>query len=148
MEQQNKIYTGIYGVYQKDDTILVIKKTRGPYAGKYDLPGGGLNFNETVEQCLARELLEETNSKIIDQTLIGINEYQCTYKKEDGTIKNFHHLGIFYKVNLIINNLKTSADGQDSGGAVFIKYSDLNDKNTSPIALPIIKNIPTKSGCF
>lgn len=138
-KETKKIYLGVYGIYQKDDTILVIKKARGPYTGKYDLPGGGLNFDETREQCLERELLEETNTKVKDKVLVGINEYQCHYTKEDGTPKDFHHLGIYYKVDLIIKDLKTSPDGQDSNGAIFVHFADLTEKNTSPIALPMIK---------
>lgn len=76
-----KIYLGVYGVYFQNNQVLVIKKSRGPYTGQYDLPGGGLQFEENVEQCLKREFLEETNSIVKEMNLIGINEYRCEYKK-------------------------------------------------------------------
>jgi len=140
MEKEvNKIYLGVYGIYLQDDQVLVIKKARGPYVGKYDLPGGGLNFEETVDRCLERELFEETNTQVLNKVLVGINEYQCRYTKEDGTLKDFHHLGIYYKVNLLIKDLKTTPDGQDSNGAIFIPISDLTNENTSTISLPMIK---------
>lgn len=138
-KETDKIYLGVYGIYWQDDKVLVIKKARGPYTGKYDLPGGGLNFDETAEQCLSREFIEETNAQILSKILVGINEYQCQYTKEDGTLKDFHHLGIYYKVNLSIKELKTTPDGQDSNGAVFMSIAELNNSNTSPIALPMIQ---------
>lgn len=141
--EPKKIYLGVYGVHARDNQVLVIKKARGPYTGKYDLPGGGLNFDETAEECLERELLEETNAQLTDKMLIGINEYQCQYIKDDGTIKDFHHLGIYYKVDLMIENLKKSPDGQDSNGAIFIPIAELNAENTSPIALPMILKAST-----
>lgn len=140
-QEAKKIYLGVYGVYQQDDSVLVIKKARGPYKGKLDLPGGGLNFDETLDQCLDREVLEETNAQVLKKVLIGINEYQCQYTKEDGTLKDFHHLGIYYKVDLLIKNLKTTADGEDSNGAIFVPLAALDENNTSPIALPMIQGL-------
>ncbi len=139
MEKEKKIYLGVYGIYLQNNQVLVIKKARGPYTGKYDLPGGRLNFDETTDQCLERELMEETNARVLNKVLVGINEYQCQYTKEDGAIKDFHHLGIYYKVDLFINNLKTTPDGQDSNGAIFIPVSEFTLDNTSPISFPMIK---------
>lgn len=30
---------GVYGICQRDGRLLVIHKGRGPYSGRYDLPG-------------------------------------------------------------------------------------------------------------
>lgn len=35
-----KEHFGVYGVCLKDEKLLCILKTRGPYQGRYDLPGG------------------------------------------------------------------------------------------------------------
>jgi 8-oxo-dGTP diphosphatase len=56
---------GIYGYLKNDDSILLIKKARGPYKGMYDLPGGSPNENETNEETLTREIKEETGIDII-----------------------------------------------------------------------------------
>lgn len=132
------IYIGIYGIFFKGNRILVIKKSRGPYTGQYDLPGGGLQFEENIENCLKREFLEETNSTVKEMILVGVNEYSCKYKKENGELKDFHHVGIYYKVNIVFDKLKTSPDGQDSSGALFVNIKDLNKQNTSPIAFEMI----------
>ncbi len=133
-----KIYIGVYGIFLKNDQILVIKKARGPYTGQYDLPGGGVQFNEDVESALKREFIEETNSVIKELKLLNINEYCCKYKKENGELKDFHHLGIYYLVDIAISELKSCPDGQDSNGALFVDIKNLTDKNTSPISLKMI----------
>jgi len=137
--EKKKVYIGVYGIFRTGDRVLVIKKARGPYMGLYDLPGGGLNFEETVGQCLDRELMEETNTKVLSRELAGVNEYQCQYRKEDGTLKDFHHLGIYYTVDLKVDDLKTAPDGQDSNGAEFVDVSELTAQNTSPICFPMIQ---------
>lgn len=133
-----KIYLGVYGIFFQDGKVLVIRKSRGPYTGQYDLPGGGIEFDENVEEALKREFIEETNTTVKDMDLVGINEYRCVFTKENGELKDFHHLGIYYKVNIIIDNLKTSPDGHDSNGALFMEVKELNIENTSPIALSMI----------
>lgn len=140
MEENNKkIHLGVYGVHQKDGAILVIRKARGPYTGLFDLPGGSINFGEKLEECLAREIQEETGAQLTQASLLGVNEYRCQYTKEDGTTKDFHHIGIYYSAEISIGQLKNSADGEDSLGAVFIPLDELNENTVAPIALPMIR---------
>lgn len=45
--------------------ILLIQRMNEPFKGQWALPGGFLDENETLEQCIARELQEETGLKDI-----------------------------------------------------------------------------------
>lgn len=47
-----------------DNEILLIKRKNAPGKGKWALPGGFKNNNETFYECAARELLEETGINI------------------------------------------------------------------------------------
>ncbi|MBP9694869.1 MAG: NUDIX domain-containing protein [Candidatus Magasanikbacteria bacterium] len=138
MNKENKVYFGVYGIYIKNESVLMINKARGPYTGQYDLPGGKLEFFETIEECLTREILEETNSVIEKMQFLGHNEYQCRYIK-DGEERDFHHVGLYYLVELDTSNLKIDPDGQDSLGAKFVLKSDITVVNTSPISYPLIQ---------
>ena len=53
-------YLGVYGVCLKDNRVLSIKKTIGPYKNRYDLPGGSQKHKEGFTETLVREYLEET----------------------------------------------------------------------------------------
>ena len=53
-------YLGVYGVCLKDNRVLSIKKTTGPYKNRYDLPGGIQKHKEGFTETLVREYLEET----------------------------------------------------------------------------------------
>lgn len=44
--------------------ILLIKRGHPPYEGKWALPGGFMDMNETPEQAAIRELEEETGVKV------------------------------------------------------------------------------------
>ncbi|MFF5790802.1 NUDIX domain-containing protein [Paeniglutamicibacter sp. NPDC012692] len=50
---------GVYGLWKQDGQVVLVRKSRGPYSGLLDLPGGSPEINETEDQTLARELDEE-----------------------------------------------------------------------------------------
>jgi 8-oxo-dGTP pyrophosphatase MutT (NUDIX family) len=58
--------------------IVMIKRAHDPGKGKLDIPGGFANYNETLEEALRRELLEELNITVTNYRYITSfpNEYQ------------------------------------------------------------------------
>lgn len=42
-----------------EDSLLVIRKSNGPYIGRFDLPGGTIEPNETLSEAVRREILCE-----------------------------------------------------------------------------------------
>jgi bifunctional NMN adenylyltransferase/nudix hydrolase len=51
--------------------ILLIRRAARPGKGLWALPGGFINQDETVENCMIRELREETGIKVPDKVLRG-----------------------------------------------------------------------------
>ncbi|HIK02919.1 TPA: NUDIX hydrolase [archaeon] len=56
----------------KDDKILLIKRKYEPFKGKYALPGGFVEYGETVEQAAVRECKEETGIDVELEGLLGV----------------------------------------------------------------------------
>ena len=52
-------HIGIYGICIKDNRLLCIKKEKGPYRNRFDLPGGSQKGNEGFTETLIREFKEE-----------------------------------------------------------------------------------------
>ena len=52
--------------------VLLIQRGQEPFKGRWALPGGFLNENETLEQCALRELQEETGMKPAYMEQVGV----------------------------------------------------------------------------
>ena len=55
---------------RKEYQILLIRRAQAPYQGKYALPGGFVNMDESLEEAAQRELFEETGVKNLKLTQI------------------------------------------------------------------------------
>lgn len=93
--------TGVYGVAMQEDKMLLIKQKKGPYAGRFDLPGGGIEFYETVEQALRREFLEEVSMTFDSMQWMDCLTSTATFPstKKQGSQMIFNRIGLIYKVN-------------------------------------------------
>src|ERR1700735_444385 len=72
---EDQFWVGVHGVIARAGKLLVRqragKMTYKP--GAWDLPGGHLRVGELFEQCLAREIEEETGLIIGPPLLLGIH---------------------------------------------------------------------------
>lgn len=51
---------GVGAVVLVDGRIVLVKRAHEPLRGEWNLPGGGVELGETLEEACAREVLEET----------------------------------------------------------------------------------------
>lgn len=130
-------HLGTYGLIIKDEKIVLIKKVGGPYNGKLDLPGGTIEWGETPEQTLIRELNEEVGIDVIKYELFDANSiiFEWIHKEE---LERGHHLGIFYKIldynNELLEDIKIDEQNDDSLGAKFYEIGKLKKSELSNIA--------------
>lgn len=60
------------GLIIKGHKIVLIKRSKSPFEGHYALPGGFVEYGETVESALKREIAEETGLKVKIKSLVGV----------------------------------------------------------------------------
>ncbi len=75
----NKLRTRICGILIHENKLLMLKhKSINPSGYFYCPPGGGLEFGETMKDCLKREFLEETGLTVTVDNFLFINEFLKT----------------------------------------------------------------------
>jgi 8-oxo-dGTP diphosphatase len=60
------------GIVLKDGKIALIRRKNDPFKGSYALPGGFVDYGEKVEDCVMREVLEETGLRTEVVGLVGV----------------------------------------------------------------------------
>lgn len=128
-------HLGAYGLAIVNQRVLLIRKAKGPYTGSWDLPGGGIEFGESPEDAVRRELIEETGLPVTALALLDVYHYRLTYTLPSGEQEEMQHIGILYRVDLDQGErLREGPDGIDSLGARWLELSELAGQPLSPFA--------------
>ncbi|SFE96314.1 ADP-ribose pyrophosphatase YjhB, NUDIX family [Paenibacillus catalpae] len=136
MEEKFYRHIGVYGICMVNEKILVIRKSLGPYAGQFDLPGGRLEVSESLVQGLKREFNEETGFKVKELNNIGVCDFSVLWTLQDNSTECVHHIAILYEVIIVAGKIGGSVvqfEGQDSNGYDWISIDDVTPINSSPL---------------
>ncbi len=77
-----KIVVGGLGVVlNPKDEVLFIKQRRGPFAGSWLLPGGGIEYGEKASEAARREILEETGIDAGYEGFLAVYEMRGEWRK-------------------------------------------------------------------
>jgi 8-oxo-dGTP pyrophosphatase MutT (NUDIX family) len=71
---ESQFWIGVHGIVADRGRLVVLRRAaRMPYRpGHWDLPGGHLTLGESFEECLAREVGEETGLAIEIERALGL----------------------------------------------------------------------------
>lgn len=63
---------GVGAIVLVDGQVVLVKRGHPPLAGEWSLPGGALELGETLQEGVAREILEETGLVVEVGPLVGV----------------------------------------------------------------------------
>lgn len=66
---QPRFRIGVFAVIERDGRYLLAQRSDINW---WNLPGGGLEYDETVEEGVAREVREEVGAEVIIERLVGV----------------------------------------------------------------------------
>lgn len=142
----NKFHFGIYGILLKNNSILLVTKSRGPYTGKLDLPGGKPEHAELPKQTLTREILEETGV-LVNRAELFENYSTVGHMIENGINQYIHHLGMVYTIlSYDDSKLINEMNAEDSLGCQWYQLDALTNDILSPFAQEVV--IALKEAAF
>src|ERR1700687_4632616 len=139
-EYPERPMVGVGGVVIEDGRALLIRRGSEPLRGEWSIPGGTLELGETLEQGVARELLEETG---ITVRVIQLIEVFDRIYAEDGTIAaqpeakpRFHFVIVDYLCERIRGERRAGSDVTD---VAFAREEELAKFNLTETATRILK---------
>lgn len=100
-----------------NDSIVLIRRKNHPYRGLWALPGGFVEYGETVESAILREVKEETGLEIDLKGITGV------YSRPDRDPRG-HVVTICYKAQKTGGELKADTDASE---VICLKLKDLSN---------------------
>ncbi|MSP60169.1 MAG: NUDIX domain-containing protein [Myxococcales bacterium] len=107
------------------DRVLLVRRGAAPAAGKWSVPGGGVNTGETLRDAAARELAEETGLAATLGPLVEVVER--VHRDEAGRVR-FHYVIHDYLATAPRGTLAAASDADE---ARFVPIADLRDLDTT-----------------
>jgi 8-oxo-dGTP diphosphatase len=124
---------GVGAVIVHEGRVLLVKRRYEPLAGRWSLPGGGVELGETLEASVAREMLEETGLEVEVGPVIEV--FDRISRDDDGRVR-YHYVLVDYLCWPIGGHLRAGSDVED---AVFVRPEELPAYGLSAKATAVIR---------
>ena len=116
-------------IIHKDGKLLVAQRNPGDsFGGYWEFPGGKREKDETIEQCLAREALEELGVRIQAERLL------C--KRDHGTLER--KISLFFFFCKWMSGEPRAIDCKDFG---WVSREDIRKKTFLPGDLEVLEDL-------
>jgi mutator protein MutT len=101
--------------------VLLVRRNREPALGQWSLPGGRVEWGETLREAIAREVREETGVDIEVEGLAGIAE---RILPDDAGKTEFHYVILDFWARPKSRDL---TPGDDASDARWVPVAELNE---------------------
>ncbi|HUI50647.1 MAG TPA: NUDIX hydrolase [Terriglobales bacterium] len=140
-EYPDRPVVGVGGVLIEDGRTLLIKRGSEPLLGQWSIPGGTLELGESLEEGVAREMLEETGLEVRVLDMIEVFDrifLEPEAKLVDGKPRPKYH---FVIVDYLCERLNGTAQaGSDVTDLVFASEAELVKFHLTPTAMRVLKH--------
>ena len=139
-EYPERPMVGVGGVIIDQDRALLIRRGSEPLLGEWSIPGGTLELGETLEEGVARELLEETGLtvKVIELIEVFDRIYveSTAGASDEKKGPRFHYVIVDYLCQRLTGEAVAGSDVTD---VAFASEEELPKYNLTETATRILK---------
>ena len=125
-------YVGVGAVIVDRGRVVLIKRKHEPLAGQWSLPGGAVELGESLEECVRREMLEETGLEVEVGPVIEVFE---RITRDDSDTVSYHFVLVDYLCWPLGGELHAATDVAD---AALVAPERLHDYGLTAKATEVI----------
>ena len=122
MTTEHKPVAAVSACLFREDRVLLVKRTKPPYANAWSLPGGSIEPGETTEAAIRREIAEETG---LGCGLVGVAGVNDVIVRDGASGRLTHHYVIVVFAGRAGDGNPVAGD--DAADAAFFAHGDLLD---------------------
>lgn len=139
-EYPDRPVVGVGGVVIEKGRALLIRRGSEPLRGEWSIPGGTLELGESLEQGVARELLEETGLEVLVLELIEVFDRifpgDDSWTAEKHGAPRFHFVIVDYLCERIRGEARAGSDVTD---VAFASESELGQYHLTETATRVLR---------
>jgi 8-oxo-dGTP diphosphatase len=126
-------FVGLGGIIVHQGRVVLVKRRFEPLAGQWSIPGGAVETGETLDDCLVREMAEETGFLVQVGPVVEVLD-RITHDDEGKVL--YHFVLIDYLCWPVGGELRA---GSDVAEAVLAEPSELEQYQLTEKALAVIE---------
>lgn len=123
-----------YGVVIENDSLLIIKNVGEKL---YDVPGGGIEMDESIDEALLREGLEEAGAHLKKEKILHVYQ-DYFFKKNNG--KFYHTIQLYYLASLT-QPLQKPTD-KETVMSKFVPFAELKNYPLPVAVISALQQLP------
>ena len=101
---------GVGAVVIAQGRIVLVKRAHAPLKGEWNLPGGGVELGETLQEACSREVLEETGLEVRVGSVIEV--FDRIIRDDSGAVE-YHFVLVDYLCRVVGGTLRSGSDASE-----------------------------------
>jgi len=130
---------GVGAVVVHEGRVLLIRRGQEPLRGRWLVPGGTVEWGETLADALVREVQEETGLTVRPREVVAVLD---RIHQETGEVL-YHYVIVDYLCEWVSGTLRAGSDAED---AVLVPVAELPAYDVPDQALEVIVEGLRRSG--
>jgi 8-oxo-dGTP diphosphatase len=91
--------------------VALVRRGKAPREGQWSIPGGRIEWGETIEQALLREIMEETGLMVKLERLIDVVDFVA---RDASGVVTGHYVLIDFKAAQLSGELRAGSDAAEA----------------------------------
>ncbi len=114
--------------------VLLIRRGKEPLRGRWVVPGGTVELGESLEDAVAREVLEETGVRVRAREVLTVFD-RIERGGTEGDVR-YHYVVVDYRCDYVSGAPQAASDALD---AAWVDEDALEAYDLPPLALELVR---------
>lgn len=123
---------GVGAVVIHEDRVLLVRRGKEPMRGRWLVPGGTVEWGETLEEAVVREVREETGLTVRPREMVAVLD---RIQREDDARVLYHFVIVDYLCDWVEGTPRAGSDAEEVALAAI---EDLPAYDLPPKALEVV----------